>query len=85
MNAQEMAEVAGFLTELSEIADEFLPAVQELGSKARPIFEDLSDFSVDMQVRMVTRYQDNGFSRKEAILMVLGNKQALRAIRNGAK
>jgi hypothetical protein len=59
-----------------------LPAIKALaknvGEELYPILESFSDGMVDVTARSVKRYQDvHGFTREEAISMVLSQKQQL--------
>ena len=76
--------------EIVEIAEEYFPVVKKaiplikkLGKEFKPLMDALSDNFVDSNVRCIKRYQDNGFTRDEAILMTISTRVSIQeAVRN---
>ena len=62
--------------EAKELADLLIPELY-------PYIERLSDGLVDLKMRQIKQYQDNGFTREEAILLTIDTFNSMqRAINN---
>jgi hypothetical protein len=72
-----------FIQCLNEV-ESFRPLVQKVldiiesyGLEVARLFDGLTDYSVKRITKTFNMYRDNGFSREEAILLVLNSKVAL--------
>lgn len=54
-----------------------LDTIESYGPELARLFDDLADYSVKRNAKTFNMYRDNGFSRKEAMLLVLNSKVAL--------
>ena len=81
LSAEELAQLVGYI----ELAREFKPvAVQavdvlfEYAPEIRRLVSSVSDGVVDMTVRAINRYMDQGFTKEEAMYLTTMNKDNLR-------
>jgi hypothetical protein len=62
---------------ISQSADELLDAY---GPELGKIFSRLNNYLVEQTITMIRKYEAEGFTREEAILLTLNNKLALKEV-----
>lgn len=77
MEANEILAVVGAFEEYMPVVEKVVPLIGKAGSELRPLIEQLTDFSVDMQLRAITRYENAGMSREQAVLLTINTKAAV--------
>lgn len=80
MNTQSIPAALEFLTELKEFRPMILQIVNEIekyGPDIHQILNKMSLSMVDIKAAMIKKYQKEGFTRKEAILLTIDSATAL--------
>lgn len=65
------------IVEITELVKKYLPVIKELGSELIPLTESFFDYIVDLNLRMIARYEKAGLEHREAVMLVLSNRVAL--------
>ena len=63
--------------EYLEIFKAMLPLVKEVGSEIKPLLESISEFRTENTCKTFDAYIEHGFSREEALQLIMYNKQEL--------
>lgn len=83
--AEDLLSVASSINEIKVLFDNALPKVLELSADLRPGLESFVDFQVEMTDRAIKKYVKLGYTKKEAITLVLYNKQSLLQAKSAIK
>ena len=67
------------------IISDSIDVIQEYGPEIRKLFSGIVDGIVDMKIQAIKRYDSNGFSRTEAILLTIDSFSALSKLTDGLK
>ncbi|MFA6711682.1 MAG: hypothetical protein WCS33_03115 [Candidatus Caldatribacteriota bacterium] len=74
-------EIIGFINYIHENKEEVKPAIKamvdvilEFGPEFKEIIEEINNYTISLTTRTIQRFEMEGFSREEAILLTL-NKQ----------
>ena len=63
--------------EYLEIFRAMLPLIKDAGSEVKPLLESISKFRTENTCKTFDRYIEHGFSREEALQLIMYNKQEL--------
>ena len=89
MNKNEIIE---FINYIHENKEELKPAIKkiidvvlEFGPEFKEIIEELNNYSISLTSRTIQRFEMEGFSKEEAILLTLNTRLALKESFNNYK
>jgi len=77
MSSEELAEVVQYIESYASLAEKFVPIIMKIGGDIEPIIISLTDYVVDNTIRMILRYEKAGFTREDAILLTISNRDNL--------
>lgn len=88
MNLREVVELVDEAEQLVDIFTALIPVIQKAGIEAEPLLTSLVDYKVELTCRAFDKYITHGFSREEALNIILSNKEnlqkALHSIQNAS-
>lgn len=77
MKPEELEEITQLIEKYVPSIKNIIPILEEIGREALPLFENLTDIMVDLQLRALRRYKKAGINHDDAMKLVLSHKIAL--------